>query len=229
VRSSFDALAAALDARPLTLPDGTVVTGNLLRIITFEGLYKDAGFPTLAETWQLLVAATVTSRVAAALPVPVGAGRNAASAVPADNQPSVQVAIHCNDDAWLRDIATYRRNVALDRRIFPATAGFPANIWACAFWPAPRIEAAVRVRGTGARSVLIVQNLRDPATPWVSAVGMRRALGSDAVLLSVDQGGHTAYLTTNSTCANDTTTTTFLTRGELPPGPLSCPGQPLPA
>ena len=107
-------------------------------------------------------------------------------------------------------------------------AGFPANIWACAFWPAPRIEPAVRVHGTGSRSVLIVQNLRDPATPWISAVGMRRALGSDAVLLSVDQGGHTAYLTTNSTCANDTTTA-FLTRGVLPSGPRLCPGQPLPA
>ena len=54
------------------------------------------------------------------------------------------------------------------------------------------------------------------------------ALGSDAVLLSVDQGGHTAYLTTASTCTNDTTTA-FLTRGVLPSGPRLCPGQPLPA
>lgn len=214
VRSGFDVLTAALDATPLTLPDGTVVTGNLLRIVTFEGIYKDAGFPALAETWQFLAAAVAGSRIPA--------GRNVTLTVPADNQPSVQVAIHCNDDAWPRDIATYRRNVALDRRVFPATAGFPANIWACAFWPAPRIEPAVRVRGTGARSVLIVQNLRDPATPWISAVGMRRALGSDAVLLSVDQGGHTAYLTTDNTCVKDTTTA-FLTHGVLPPGPRLCP------
>ena len=228
VQSTFDALTAALDATPLTLPDGAVLTGNLLRIVTFEGIYRDAGFPALAETWQALADATATGRVPAALSMFGGTGPAAAAPIPADNQPSVQVAIHCNDDTWPRDVATYRRNVTSDRRIFPATAGFPANIWACAFWPAPRIEPAVRVHGTGSRSVLIVQNLRDPATPWISAVGMRRALGSDAVLLSVDQGGHTAYLTTNSTCANDTTTA-FLTRGVLPSGPRLCPGQPLPA
>jgi hypothetical protein len=139
----------------------------------------------------------------------------------------VQVAIHCNDSAWPRDIATYRRNVTLDRRLFPATAGFPANIWACAFWPYPQIEPTVRVTGTGHRDVLIVQNLRDPATPWIAAVGLRWALGPDAVLLSVDQGGHTSYLFTGSPCANDTTTA-FLTRGVLPAGPKLCPGQPLP-
>jgi len=117
------------------------------------------------------------------------------------------------------------------RRKLPAVAAV-AILMSALVAPTPargsdRAEAEGRVSAL-AWSVLIVQNLRDPATPWVSAVGMRRALGSDAVLLSVDQGGHTAYLTTNSTCANDTTTA-FLTRGELPPGPLSCPGQPLPA
>jgi hypothetical protein len=185
--------------------------------VTFEGIYRDANFPVLAETWQLLAGAQGAPD-----------GTRLAAAVPADNQPSVQVAIHCNDDPWPRDIATYRRNVALDRRLFPGTAGFPANIWACAFWPHEQIEPAIRVRGNGARTVLIVQNLRDPATPWIGALGMQRALGSDAVLLSVDQGGHTAYLTTASACANETTTA-FLVRGVLPSGPRICPGQPLPA
>jgi pimeloyl-ACP methyl ester carboxylesterase len=217
VRSTYDTLTARLDATPLTLPDGTVVTGNLLRIATFEGLYRDANFPGLAETWQLLAGARAATGVT-----------RLAAAIPADNQPSVQVAIHCNDDPWPRDVATYRRNVALDRRLFPRTAGFPANIWACAFWPHKQIEPAIRVRGNGARTVLIVQNLRDPATPWIGALGMQRALGSDAALLSVDQGGHTAYLTTASACANEATTA-FLTRGVLPSGPRICPGQPLPA
>jgi len=63
VQSTFDALTAALDATPLTLPDGTVLTGNLLRIVTFEGIYRDAGFPALAETWQALADATATGRV----------------------------------------------------------------------------------------------------------------------------------------------------------------------
>jgi pimeloyl-ACP methyl ester carboxylesterase len=229
VRSTYDALTARLDATPLTLPDGTEVTGNLLRIVTFEGLYKDAGFPGLAETWQFLAGATASARVPSVLAAAVAPDRVAEAApIPVDNQASVQVTIHCNDDAWPRDIATYRRNVALDRRLFPATAGFSANIWACAFWPYRQMEPAVRVTGNGTRNVLIVQNLRDPATPWIGALGMQRALGSDAVLLSIEQGGHTAYLITANTCANEAATA-FLTRGVLPAGARLCPGQPLPA
>ena len=227
VRQTYDTLTARLDAAPLTMPDGTVVTGNLLRIQTFESMYADAQFPGLAETWQAFAGATSTSRVPATLAVR-GATNPAAAQIPADNQPSVQLAIHCNDDTWPRDIATYRTNVAIDRKVFPATAGFPANIWPCAFWPHPQIEPAVRVTGIGNRNVLLVQNLRDPATAWVGALGMQRALGSDAVLLSIDQGGHIAYLLTASACANDTTTA-FLTRGVLPAGSRLCPGQPLPA
>ena len=229
VRRTYDTLTARLDATPVVLPDGTEITGNFLRIFTYEAMYADAQFPGLAETWQQLLAATSGSRIAVMTAALSGTDPpGGAAQIPADNQPSVQLAIHCNDTTWSRDIGTYRHNVAIDRRIFPATAGFPANIWPCAFWPYPQIEPAVRVAGNGTRSVLIVQNLRDPATAWVGAAGMKRALGSDAVLLSIDQGGHTAYLRTASTCANDTTTA-FLARGVLPAGPRLCPGQPLPA
>jgi hypothetical protein len=58
VRRTYDTLTARLDATPVVLPDGTEITGNLLRILTFEALYADAQFPDLAENWQLLLAAT---------------------------------------------------------------------------------------------------------------------------------------------------------------------------
>lgn len=228
VRRTYDTLTARLDAQPVVLPDGSELTGNVLRIVTYEGLYRDANFPALAETWQLLAAGTSPARIPTALLA--APSRQAATdpTIPFDNQPSVQAAIHCNDGRWPRDVATYRRNVELDRRIFPATAGFPPNIWACAFWPLPSKEPAVTVTGSGDRNVLIVQNLRDPATPWVGALGLQRALGRDATLLSVDQGGHTAYLFTASSCTN-ATTTAFLVSGRLPTGPTLCPGQPMPS
>jgi hypothetical protein len=86
----------------------------------------------------------------------------------------------------------------------------------------------VRVTPGGRRNVLIVQNLRDPATPWIGALGLLRALGSAAGMVSIDQGGHGAYLLTNSRCGNDTVTA-FLAHGVLPATPRLCPGQPLPA
>jgi hypothetical protein len=76
--------------------------------------------------------------------------------------------------------------------------------------------------------VLIVQNLRDTATPLAGAIGLRRVLGAGAVMLTVDQGGHTAYLVTDSSCANEKTTR-YLVHGALPSEPTLCAGQPLPA
>ncbi|GIJ73530.1 alpha/beta hydrolase [Virgisporangium ochraceum] len=215
VRATYDSLTRRLDATPVTLPDGTVVNGNTLRGYTHFQLYRDSNFPTLAGTWQFLAATGAAQRTAAW------------PDIPADNQGSVIAVIGCNDVAWPRDLDVYRRNVAVDRRLFPATAGQPSNVNACAFWP-HRPAETVRVTPGGRRNVLIVQNLRDPATPWVGALGLLRALGSAAGMVSIDQGGHGAYLLTNSRCGNDTVTA-FLAHGVLPATPRLCPGQPLPA
>jgi pimeloyl-ACP methyl ester carboxylesterase len=216
VRGTFDTLVARFDADPLPLPDGSTITGNRIRALTFQLLYRDATLPVLAETWQQLLAASGAARVTRPLPV-----------IPVDNQSSLIFVIQCNDGAWPRDVATYQRHVNVDRVRYPVLAGAFANIWPCAFWPR-RVEAPVRVTGGGPRNVLIVQNLRDTATPLVGALGLRRVLGAGAVLLTVDQGGHTAYLSTASTCANDTTTR-YLVHGVLPAEPTLCPGQALPA
>ncbi|WP_311922898.1 alpha/beta hydrolase [Microbispora sp. H10836] len=51
-------------------------------------------------------------------------------------------------------------------------------------------EAPVRVTAKGPSNVLLVQNLRDPATPYSGAPRMREALGSRARVVAVDSGGH---------------------------------------
>ena len=74
VRRTYDTLTARLDATPVVLPDGTEITGNLLRIITFEAMYADAQFPDLAENWHLLLAATSGLRTAATLAALIRSG-----------------------------------------------------------------------------------------------------------------------------------------------------------
>ena len=220
VRQTFDTLVARFDASPLPLPDGTLITGNRVRALTFQLLYRDSTLPTLAETWQQLLAASA----------PGAAGTARAGqlpTIPVDNQSSLIYVIQCNDGEWPRDVDTYQRHVNVDIRRYPTVAGVFANIWPCAFWPR-RVEAPVRVTGGGPRNVLIVQNLRDTATPLAGAIGLRRVLGAGAVMLTVDQGGHTAYLATDSTCANEKTTR-YLVHGVLPREPTQCAGQPLPA
>ena len=60
----------------------------------------------------------------------------------------------------------------------------------------------------------MLQNRRDPATPYAGALGLRAAFGERARLVSVDQGGHTVYATTPNRCANDIATA-FLVDGSL--------------
>jgi len=220
VTRTYFEVAARLDRQPVVLPDGLVFNGNMFRLITFDRLYFDFRFPELAEIWQAFAAG------APADPAALGLLRSPAPAaqVPADNLRAAQYSVLCADAAWPRDVDTYAHNVAVDRRLFPGTAGFPANVWPCAFWRFRPVEPPVDVTGRGPRNVLVLQNLRDPATPWVTGFGLRRALDGRAAMVSVDQGGHGVYLFTDAPCANDIATA-FLARGALPARDSVCPGQ----
>jgi pimeloyl-ACP methyl ester carboxylesterase len=225
VARTYDDLTARLDKDPTSLPDGRVVDGNTLRAFTFSELYSDYAFPELAESWQSLAGRGGSPAGLTALRTASGPARPATAEVPADNLRAAQLAVVCDDPSWSRDVATYANNVAVDRRLYPRTAGFPANVWPCVFWKNQPVEAPVAVTGKGPRNVLILQNLRDPATPWATGYGMRQALGQRAAMVSVDQGGHGVYMANDAPCANDITTA-FLTDGVLPAHDRLCAGQP---
>src|SRR5205814_1182685 len=214
VERTYYAAAAWLDRDPLVLPNGLLFNGNDLRLDTFSLLYDDRGFPALAQLWQALTQAPAGVAGVDVLRTTRAAGIPTAQ-IPADNGKAAQFAVLCNDAAWPRSVATYSHNVAADRQLFPGTAGFPANIWPCAFWPDRPIEAPVRVTDRGPHDVLILQNLRDPATPWISGFGLRETLGPRATMVSVDQGGHGVFPITQAPCAT-AIATDFLASGALP-------------
>lgn len=213
VRATFDRMAAALDREPIPTP-GLLINGNVLREFTRSFLYDDRNFPDLALIWQELNSVTT--------PADLGA-RLRALEIPFDNQIAVLYSIACNDIQWSNDIAMYARNVRRDRLTFPVTAGMPANLWPCAFWPHRPVEPPVKVTDRGPRNVLILQNLRDPATPWIGGVGMRKALGQRASFVSVDAGGHGIYGIRSGPCT-DAIATTFLVTGVLPDRDRFCVG-----
>ena len=238
VAETYLATAAALDRDPLVTPD-LVVTGAFYRQTTRVLLGDDRDFPLLAAIWQAFAGArTPPAAVSAPRHADDGKGpfltpgvrkgpfpsRAASGAqVPVDNSIAVLYAIVCGDTAWPRDVDRYARDVAVDRRLFPITAGMPANVWPCAFWPSRPLEPPVAVTGKGPRNVLILQNLRDPATGWLGALGMRRALDRRAALVTQDAGGHGVYGIRSGPCAADIATT-FLTTGTLPGRDVFCPG-----
>jgi len=188
-RGLFD-LIARLDANPGMIPGLGEVTGNTMRAIVFGESYHTAFFPELGEIWSYLdQGGGATAAKIAAPPL-----------VPADNLRASQLAVFCGDAAMPRDIGHYQREVTADRARYPLMTGAGTNIWPCAFWRAP-IEPPVKVTSKGPANILMVQTLRDPATPYLGALGMRQALGQRARMVSVDTGNHGAYDPSTPSCA----------------------------
>ena len=215
VRETFLRLAAELDRRPILWPGArpAELNGNILRDTMLTALYSDAGFPRLAA---LMHAASTAGPLPASEPAPRESTLQ--------NSAAVLLSTVCNDVEWPRSTSRYPADVARNRAAFPLTAGMPANLFPCLFWPTTPAEPAVRITSLGPSNVLLIQNLRDPSTPHSGAIQMRRALGDRARMITVDSGGHGAYLANGNTCG-DRAVTAFLTDGTRPSHDTICPNE----
>ncbi|MFI9721594.1 alpha/beta hydrolase [Streptomyces sp. NPDC052396] len=200
VRPMFLGLAARLDRRPGN-------EGNKLRNALQMSLDSDGSFKGLGE---LIRAAR--------------AGKPLPDVAASDAQAAVMVATICNDISWPREVSGYARAVAADRVRYPLTHGMPVNITPCAFWKDRPADRPVRINGRGPANVLMIQNLRDPSTPYSAGLKMRAALGKRARLVTVDSGGHGAYLGNGNACG-DRAVSEFLIGGTRPAHDLTCEGQ----
>ncbi len=212
VTAKFYELAARLDRKPS--PEG--YDGRVFRYVLFADLYFDRNLPHLAETWHALDTGKPVPRQAST----AVAGPSSA-AYPADNYLASQLHVICNDSGWPEDVRGYQLNVAVDRFRHPMFGAAAANVTPCAFWPSEPVEPPVRITDRGPSNVLIVQNLRDPATPLAGARRLREAFGDRARMVTADQGGHLAYLYKDNRCANDLATK-FLVTGERPRHDVAC-------
>ncbi|MBF8184437.1 alpha/beta fold hydrolase [Nonomuraea sp. K274] len=198
VTAAYLALGKRLDAKPVRIPGSpTMLTGNVLRFITFNLLYQDAALTPLAQSWRAaadLAAGKGTAEQAELLKLVLAKLSPVTSpGVPTDNTVAAAYAVVCGDARWPKSVAAYAKNVAADLAAYPLSGGSPAGIWPCAFWKAAPVEPPVAVTGHGPRGILILQNERDPATSLASGRGMREALGARAALVTVDAGGHGVY------------------------------------
>ncbi len=200
-------LAGKLDATPQSGVDGA-----LFRSLTLGEIYYDSGFPVLAQYWAAFDHGA---------PLPAAS----AAALDVNNLLSSQLYVVCGDTNWPESVATYQRHVAVDRVRYPMFGAAAANIWPCAFWPSDPIEPPVRIGDRGPSDVLMVQNRRDPATPLIGALELRRALGDRARMVTADEGGHGAYLLKANPCV-DNAVTAFLVEGKRPWHDISCAAAP---
>ncbi|MFE6225025.1 alpha/beta hydrolase [Streptomyces sp. NPDC057854] len=215
VRALVLDLAARLDRTPrATAVPGAPLTGAAFRQALQSALYSDAAFPGFAR----LTAQALDPRGVPVLPPEL-------SGPMPDEAAAVTVGVICNDVDWPRSVPAYARAVAADRIRHPLTGGMPVNVTPCAFWKGGAVEKPVRITDDGPSNILMIQNLRDPATPHSSGLRLREALGDRARMVSVDRGGHGSYLVsaggTGNACG-DRTVTRFLLTGARPPADVRC-------
>ncbi|MFC4502832.1 MULTISPECIES: alpha/beta hydrolase [Streptomyces] len=215
VRPLFLRLAARLDHEPIPWPGANpeVLDGNVLRQAMLDSLYSPSRFPALAKL--MLAAGNGTVPPAPAAP-PESVLQNVTA---------VGAATLCNDVAWPTSADAYQREVAVSREEYPLTAGMPRNAMLCAAWPHPPKQAPVRITDEGPSRFLLVQNVRDVATPLSGAQRLRAALGGRAVMVTVDSTGHDVYLTNGNACGDDTVSR-FLETGIRPAEDAFCPREP---
>ncbi|AJC57392.1 Secreted protein [Streptomyces sp. 769] len=89
----------------------------------------------------------------------------------------------------------------------------------------PRVPAdpPVRITDRGPADIMMIQNLRDPATPYFGTKKMRAALGRWARMVTVDHGGHGVYLANGNACG-DRAVTVSLRDGRRPRQDVYCAG-----
>lgn len=203
------------------LPQGVPLTGEVIRRATFGGLYSNANFSYLADSLVAVKQIKESNGKATA------AKKKAAAAIAgltpeADNNVALGFSVICNDDTWTRSLNQYKKDAGAYDKQYPIFGKVGAALWPCAFWPQTYTEPPARATPGGPQNILIAQNLRDPATPYEGALGMRRAFGERAKLVSVDAGGHGTYMYTNNMCGFNAVSN-FLAYGTMPKADVYCP------
>lgn len=223
VRNTYFTLLHKVEQHPINLPDGSVINGPWFRVLTFAGLYSDNYFPDTAEVWRMVrddqTGPTLQKTVQSLKP------QLAFPAVPDDNSGASTNAVLCDDSPWSRVPLQYRIELSVDTMLYPMFGELGSNIWACAYWHNNPVEPPVAITPNGpSNKILVVQNQRDPATPYANGQEMRTALGNRARLLTVVQGGHGASYGERNECAKETVTS-YLVAGIYPTNDTTCPAE----
>ncbi|MFD4641146.1 alpha/beta hydrolase [Lentzea sp. NPDC058436] len=211
VRQNYEKTRARLVEQPVTLPDGTVVTPVLLDALIFAGLYSKDSFEGTAQLFAL---------IAGTLPVSPAAVRQYP-----DSIMGTQMSVLCNDTPFRGDRKSLEREGNRSVQRYSLVGGYQIT-GPCAWWDRPELNLK-RPNGKGVGSALMVQSVRDPATPLAGAQRAHAGFANSRMLTVRDEGDHGIYGFGND-CVGDVVES-YLVDGVVPSRDLSCPGVPLPA
>jgi pimeloyl-ACP methyl ester carboxylesterase len=213
VRLNFEDVRAKLAANPLPLPDGSQLTASLFNLFLFQAQYSKHNFQPAAEQFSQI------------RQIVVGGQRSAATLGRFPDAPTGTFhAIICNDTPFRggRD--------DLVRESGRLGAKYPFFGWyllaaPCAFWDRPPLQLK-RPTGRGVPPILMVQSVRDPATPLEGAQRLHAEFAGSRLLTVTDEGDHGVYAFGNA-CVDDVVES-FIVDDVVPRRDLTCAGVPLP-
>ncbi len=210
VEQRWRRLRATAAARPL---GGVVGPAELLGFFQ-NAPYYDQYWPIVAAAWSRYAAGDPRPLIAAARPASTAPAGGPSPAATAENGNAVYTAVECDDAHWPRDWATWDRDNTRLNAAYPFLTW--SNAWMnlpCATWGA-RQSTPVDVRSRrGLPGVLIVQSVRDAATPYAGAVELHRRLRGSELVTERDAGSHGVTALVNP-CVNNRVTA-YLLRGTL--------------
>ncbi|GLZ30256.1 peptidase [Lentzea sp. NBRC 105346] len=208
VRQVYEKTRARLAEQPVTLPDGTVVTPTLLDLVLIQTQYNKLNFTQGTQFLVMLQGNQFTAQ--ASYP---------------DASLGTQYSILCNDTPFHGGREYLNRRFTELGKQYPLV-GYYAIAGPCHFWDRPNVHLK-RPTGIGVPPVLMVQSVRDPATPLEGAQRAHARFAGSRMLTVNDEGDHGIYGRANP-CVNDIVES-FVVDGVVPQRDLTCPGVPLPA
>lgn len=133
------------------------------------------------------------------------------------------LAVTCNDSGWGDAGSLVAKSAVLGEK-YPLI-GYSTIFEPCAFWNRPAVHLDTPT-GEGVPPVLMVQAVRDPATPIEGARRSLVAFAGARMLTVTDEGDHGQYASGNA-CV-DAAVEAFIVHGTLPARDKTCRGLPLP-
>lgn len=208
-----------LDAKPLPSGDTAVPQLNeaWASLGLAEALYDQTSWGSLSDALRAAKAGDGSQLMGLA----DGYARRQPGGKYTSNLLEVINAVSCLDRPDSPDLSTYERYAKDFSKTAPTWGPFLAwSALPCGVWPVKGGTPPHKISAPGSATIVVVGTTRDPATIYEWSKRLRDQL-SNAVLVTRDGDGHTAYRSGNNLCV-DNAIDAYYVQGTVPKDGLTC-------
>ncbi|TBN55407.1 alpha/beta hydrolase [Glaciihabitans arcticus] len=204
-------LLERLSESPLRADDGRELSGSVMTTAIIYPLYSEDSWPYLR---QLLALVNQGDTEFAFILADAYNGRDSETGDYLDNSLESRIAITCLDSGSNGSREDWAAEAAVIEKAAPTFGKqFGYGGTTCARWPFPQKTDRVEIAAPGSADIIVVGTTNDPATPYVWAEALAKAL-VNGHLVTREGEGHTGYNKDND-CVDDAVDDYFL-EGTVP-------------